>query len=270
MVSQQNLFEKYLELLGVNKSEPSFDFLKKILKAHLIKVPFENISKLIYKKQGMNYIPDLRLFLEGIENYNFGGTCYTNNYYLCLLLKELGFKIKLCGADMKNPDVHLVSIVTIYGGEYIVDCGYAAPFLMPLPRDLEEDYIITHGNEKYIIKPKDEFGRTKVEQYSDGKLQHWYVVKPDERKIEDFLKVIENSYSDDAVFMNAVRITKYSENGSRVLKNFSLTETVGNEYQTRKITLGELPTVIQENFGMPLIVINEAISSIKEIKDIYD
>jgi arylamine N-acetyltransferase len=270
MVSQHGLFEKYLELLGVNKSESNFDFLKRIIKAHLIKVPFENISKLIYKKQGMNYIPDLTTYLNGIEKYNFGGTCYANNYYLYSLLKHLGYDVKLCGADMKNPDVHLVSIVTVDGSEYIVDGGYAAPFLMPLPRDLEKDYIVALGNEKYIIKPKDEFGRTKVEQHTDGKLQHWYTAKPEEKKIEDFQKVIENSYSDDAVFMNAVRLTKYSENGSKVLKNFSFTETAGNEYKTRKISFHELPTTIQENFGIPLIVVKEAIGSIKEIKDIYD
>lgn len=270
MISQQSLFEKYLELLGVVKSGPDFDLLKKIVTAHLIKVPFENISKLLYKKQGMNYIPDLELFLEGIEKYNFGGTCYTNNYYLFFLLKHLGFNIRLCGADMKKPDVHLVSIVAIDGSEYIIDAGYAAPFLMPLPRDLKEDFAISLGNEKYIIKPKDELGRTTVEQYSDGKIQHWYIAKPEERKIDDFKKVIENSYADDAVFMNAIRITRFSENRSRVLKNLSLTETIGNHYTTRKFTLSELPSAIEENFGMPISVVDEAISSIKELKDIYD
>jgi len=270
MSNQEKLFDKYLHLLGVEKSLPSFDLLSRIVKAHLIKVPFENISKLLYKKRGMNYIPDLGLFLEGIEKYNFGGTCYSNNYHLYSLLKYIGFNIKLCGADMKNPDVHLISIVKIEYNEYIVDCGYAAPFLNPIPRNLKDDFIITHGNEKYIIKPIDELGRTKVEQYSDGKLQHWYVAKPEERKFEEFRKVIEDSYSDNAVFMNAVRITSYSENGSKVLKNFSFTETVGNEYKTRKINPRELASVIQENFGMPLIVVNEAIGSIKEIKDIYD
>ena len=270
MVFQHGLFEKYLKLLGVNKSEPNFNFLKKIVKAHLIKVPFENISKLLYKKQGMNYIPDLGLFLEGIERYKFGGTCYTNNYYLFLLLKKLGFEIKLCGADMKNPDVHLVSIVTIDGIEYIVDSGYAAPFLTPLLRDLKEDYLIALGNEKYIIKPKDEFGKTKVEQYTEGKLQHWYTAKPKERKIEDFQNVIEDSYADDAVFMNAVRITKFLENGSLVLKNLSLSETRGNTSSTIKISRDEIHSVIQENFGMPSGVVKEAISLLTDLKDIYD
>lgn len=154
--------------------------------------------------------------------------------------------------------------------EYTVDGGYAAPFLVPLPRDLIEDYMITLGNEKYIIKPKDELGRTKVEQYSDGKLQHWYIAKPEARKIEDFRSVIENSYADDAVFMNAVRITRFLENGSRVLKNFLFTETAGNEHKTRKISFHELSTTIQESFGMPSIVVKEAIGHFNELRDIYD
>ena len=156
---------------------------------------------------------------------------------------------------MKNPDVHLISIVKIENQEYIVDGGYAAPFLNPLPIDLKEDYIINLGLEKYIDKPKDETGRTKVEQYYDGKLQHWYTAKPRERLIEEFEKVIKDSYSDDAVFMNAVRITKFSEIGSFVLKNLYLTETINNDSSTIKITLKDLPLLIQQKFGMPADVV---------------
>jgi arylamine N-acetyltransferase len=264
------LLDKYLKLLGVDAEEPTFILLNKIVKAHLIKVPFENISKLLYKKQGMKTIPDLSTYLEGIEKYNFGGTCYSNNNYLYSLLKQLGYDIKLCGADMKNPDVHLISIVKIDNKEYIVDGGYAAPFFDPLPRDLATDYLINNGKEKYIIKPQDELGRTKVEQYNDGKLQHWYTAKPQPRTLEEFLKVIEDSYSDDAVFMNAIHITKYNEHGSLVLKNLFLTETRRNKSSTIKFSLAEIPKAIEENFKIPSGVVMEAISNIKELKDIYD
>lgn len=256
-------------MLEVDKSKPSLDLLNRIVKAHLIKVPFENISKLLYKKRGMNYIPDLGLFLEGIEKYNFGGTCYTNNYYLYFLLKHLGYEIKLCGADMRNPDVHIISIVKIDDKEYLIDAGNAAPFFEPLPTFLTDDYVIEFGNEKYIIKPKDVSGKIKIEQYSDGKLQHWYTTLCHKRKIDEFRKVIEESYSDDAVFMNAVRITRYSEKGAKVLKNFSFIKITGNEYKTRKITLSELPTVIQENFRMPVGIVKKAIDHFKTLKDIY-
>ncbi len=264
------LFDKYLKLIGVEAAVPSYELLCRLVKSHLTKVPFENISKLLYKKQGMNNIPDLSTFLEGIEKYNFGGTCYSNNYYLYLLLEHLGFDVKFCGADMKNPDVHLISMVNIDGVEYIVDGGYAAPFLKPLQRDLSTEFVISNGNEKYIINPKDENGRTKVEQFCDGELKHWYTAKPQPRKIEEFRNVIEDSYTDDATFMNALRITSFSENGTIALKNLTLTETVGNSTNTIKIKREEVPAVAFKKFGMPQSLVKEALESIKELKDIYD
>jgi hypothetical protein len=50
-----------------------------------------------------------------------------------------GFDVKLCGADLKNTDIHVISMVRINGKEYIVDGGYTAPFLAPLPGDLIKD-----------------------------------------------------------------------------------------------------------------------------------
>lgn len=270
MKISNDLFEKYLDLLGIKKSTPTYDFLCKVVKAHLIKIPFENISKLLYKKQGLNNIPDFKTFLDGIKKYNFGGTCYTNNYYLYCLLDHIGFEIKLCGADMKSPDVHIISMVNIENQEYIVDVGYAAPFYEPLPRYLREIFNVSLGNEKYIVKPIDEFGRTTIEQHSDGRLQHWYIAKPETRQIEEFGGVIKDSYSDAATFMNAIRITKFTGSGSLVLKNQYFTETINGNSSTTKINLEDIPLLIQENFEMPLSVVNKAIGHFKELKDIYD
>lgn len=264
------IFNKYLKLLSLKESEPSFELLCTLVKAHLISIPFENISKLLYKNKGMNYIPELPVYLDAIEKYNFGGTCYSNNYYLYLLLKHLGYNIKLCGADMKTPDVHLISIVSIDECEYIVDTGYAAPFYNPLPIQQNEDYVIKFGSEGYILKPMDEKNRTKVEQYINGKLQHWYTTNPAPRKIEDFRKVIEDSYADDAIFINTIRITKFTETGSVVLKNLVLTETKGMESSTIELSRKDIPEVIQEKFGMPADIAAEAIRNLKELKSIYD
>jgi N-hydroxyarylamine O-acetyltransferase len=264
------LFDKYLELIGVEASNTSFELLCKIVKAHLFKIPFENISKLLYKNKGMNYIPDLATYLGGIEKYNFGGTCYSNNYYLYLLLKHLGYNIILCGADMKNPDVHVISIVTIDGNEFIVDVGYAAPFFEPLPTGFNKDYVIRSGEEEYHIKPLESKGRTKVEQYYNGKLQHWYTANPKPRKIGEFTKVIKDSYADDAMFMNALRITRFSDEGSLVLKNLLLTETTGLTSYTTEISFKNIPGIIQEKFEMPADIVQEAINNIKELKSIYN
>lgn len=265
-----NLFNKYLELLGVERAKPNYELLRKLVKAHLTSVPFENISKLLFKKQRMNYIPTLSVFLKGIEKHNFGGTCYTNNYYFNLLLKHLGFDVRLCGADMKDPDVHLINLVTIDEKEFIVDAGYAAPFLQPLPRYLDSDFVITFGNEKYIVRPNDENGKTLVEQYSENELKHWYTAKPKARKIEEFRKVIEDSYADHATFMNAIHAVRFTENGSVTLRNYSLTEIDGTNVITTEIKHAKLPDIVSEKFGMPENLVKEALESIKEIKDIYD
>ena len=170
---------------------------------------------------------------------------------------------------MKNPDVHVISIVTIDRNEFIVDVGYAAPFFEPLPIGLNKDYIVKSGKEEYRIKPIDMNGRTRVEQYYNGKLQHWYCANLRLRKIEEFTKVIKNSYSDDAVFMNALRITRFTNDGSLILKNLLLIETVGLKTSVTKISYKNIPDIIQQKFGMPAEIVKEALLNIRELKDIY-
>ncbi len=263
-------FKKYFKLLGISVFQPSLKFLNDIVKAHLIKIPFENISKLLYKKQGADDIPDLSTYLDGIEKYNFGGTCYANNYYINLLLNHLGFDVMLCGADMKNPDVHIINIVTIDKQQYIVDTGYAAPFFKPLPLFLTKDYIVSLGNEKYIIKPKDEIGNSKIEHYYNGELRHWYTAKPKGRSIKEFRNVIKGSYSDEALFMNIFRITRFIENGSLVMRNLRLTESNGSNYTTIDFTRKELPQIVEDKFFIPADISREALNTINEFQDVFD
>ena len=270
MVYNETLFDRYLNILGISHREPSIAALYEIVTVHLTKVPFENISKLLYKKQGLNYIPALSVYLDGIEKFNFGGTCYSNNYYLYLLLKYLGYDVKLCGADMNNPDVHIVSMLKIGGRDFIVDCGYAAPFTEPLSGDLNENYVITFGDEKYILYPRDDSGYSKLEQYYKGELKHWYTAKPQPRNIGEFRNVIEDSYRDDATFMNAVTIAKFYKNSSLVLRNLALIRTDKNKVTTQIIQHGEIAAVVEKYFGMPRKIVDEAVNELSELKDTWD
>jgi arylamine N-acetyltransferase len=270
MLFNATMFKRYLNILGINHNEPSINALYEIVNAHLTKVPFENVSKLCYKKQGLKHLPDLPTFLDGVEKYNFGGTCYTNNYYLYLLLMYLSYDVKLCGADMNNPDVHLVSIVNIGEKEFIADVGYAAPFFQPLPRDFDDDYNIEFGEEKYILNPVDENNYSKMKQYWKGDLKHGYTAKPQPRKIEEFQNVIENSYSEDATFMNAVMIARFYENSSLVLRNLTLTKTENNKTTAQRIERDTIPATVEHYFGMPRQFVEEAINELGELKDTWN
>ena len=129
-----DLLERYIDLLGVQRRKPGLEAFYELVQAHIMQVPFENLSKLYYKKHlNLRGIPDLELYLDGIRRFHFGGTCYSNNYYLYLLLAES----RLPGQIVRGGYVESGRPPGQHGyyrePRYLVDGGYAAPFLIPLP-----------------------------------------------------------------------------------------------------------------------------------------
>jgi arylamine N-acetyltransferase len=246
--------------------------LRELIEAQMARVPFENISKLYYRKRiGLCGVVNFERFLEGMERDNFGGTCYTTNYYFNLLLKFLGYDIRLCGADMSHPDVHLVSMARLDGCEFMVDIGYAAPFTMPLPRDLGEDFIIEHGEDRYILRPQDAVGRSRMDMYRDGQYRHGYVAKPEAREIGQFAGVIAQSFSEEATFMNAVLLTRHWPGGSISIRNLSVVEVEGAGTRITPLSgREELIGAIEEHFGIAPAISAEAIGEIRAFKDAWD
>ena len=272
MKCTDSLYEKYLKILKISKRDPSISALSQVVKAHLTNIPFENISKLYYKKNyGLMTIPDFDLYLEGISINNFGGTCYSNNYYLNKLLNYLGSNVRLCGADMINPDVHIVNVVRINNKNYLVDVGYAAPFLNPIPLDLTEEYKIALGTDEYIIIPKSENGYSKLKMFRNGRLKHGYTVKPYARSISEFETVIKDSFRDTATFLNAILLVRFRSNSSIVIHNFSLIETKHIHSKLTKLkNKAELTEKIITHFAIPKNVIEESLGIIKHYVDAWN
>jgi N-hydroxyarylamine O-acetyltransferase len=248
-----NEYLRYLKLLNVVARYPSLETLRHVVRAHLATIPFENISKLIrWKTTNCYEIPSLTEYLDGVEFNRFGGTCYTNNYYLNQLLMYLGFDARLCGADMNRPDVHIVNMVTISGTEFLVDVGYAAPFLEPIPRNLPEDFVISLGADRYVLKPQDTEGRSRLEMYRNETLRHGYVAKPTSKRIEEFNQVIADSFRPSGTFMNALLIVRFDTDSSYVIHNMEFIKTHGQS-STKIVfsTVDELVVGIHDVFGMP-------------------
>lgn len=266
------LFEEYLKILKVQKRVPSLGALKELIESHLWHVPFENISKLYKKKKSaLKYIPNFEQYLEGIKRYHFGGTCYTNNYYFNQLLEYLGYDVILCGADMSNPDVHLVSIVKLEDQEYIIDVGYAAPFFEPLPRNLSSEYKITFGEDEYILQPQDSSGFSKLELYRNSSLKHGYVVKPYPKVITDFKDVIKDSIEDSSTFTNSILIVIFKKNYFKAIHNFTFIEFNNNNYTKRIISnRSELVKKIEKAFGIPSEITFEALTQVKNFNDAWN
>lgn len=265
-------FVKYLSLLGIEKQSPNFEYLKEILKAHVLKIPFENISKLyFYKRINLKKLIDFELYLDGIEKYGFGGTCYANNFYLYQLLSWLGYNIKLCGADMKNHDVHIVSIVNIDNHEFLIDTGYAAPFLEPIPLDLLNDYIIDMGADRFILKPQNNNKQSHLELHRNGKLVHGYMVNPKARKIDEFRQVIKDSFKESSTFMNALLLTRFDSGNFIVIHNMSIIKSSGKVSKRNSIkSIEQLTSVINRYFNIPKMIVMESIDKLQMQKNAWN
>jgi arylamine N-acetyltransferase len=258
------LHQRYLLMLGAESAAPSLNHLRRLVRAHLQRVPFENISKLYYLQTlGLRGAPDLELYLHGIETCGFGGTCYSNNPHFFGLLQRLGYDARLCGADMSEPDVHLTIMVRLEGREYLVDMGYAAPFDRPLPRDLDEDLEIRLGNERWVLKPCDSAGRSRMAHHRKDENIHGYVAKPQARHPEYFRSVIEDSYSADATFMSSVRLVRYFDGGSLAIANLNLIRATTTTSEVQRLAdRNELVQVIEQEFHIPSEVTAEALKAV--------
>lgn len=266
-----NQIDTYLKILGVPRKSVSRDYLFELNRAQLTKIPFENISKLYYLAEfGLKFIPDLDRYLGGIEKYHFGGTCYSNNYHFYQLLKSLGFDIILCGAQIVQPNGHMVSMVRIDNCQYIVDVGYAAPFYKPIPRDLKEDHIITFGRDKYVLKPKDSNRMSVLELYRNDELTHSYKVTDRPLTLDDFNDILLDSFTPDSTFMRAILAVRYYDTHARIVHNLSAIESTESRFElTHLENRQQLVNKISSIFEIPEDIVETAVSQIKEFKSAW-
>jgi len=271
VVTRPDIYDRYLSILGVEPEPPSLEHLRRLVRAQIIRVPFENISKLYLKKErGAWYIPSLEEHLDGIEKYAFGGTCYANNPYFAQLLHHLGYEVTMCGANMSKPDVHVVSIVRLAGREYLVDVGYGAPFYEPMARDLEHEQEIVFGRNRFLLHPRDDQGRSRMDHFLAGELIHGYEVNPVPHEIDHFDEIIRDSYGDAATFMNVVVVERFFADRSLRFHNFALTEsTPDGATTTRLADRDELVDALERHCGFPKDIVRKAVSDIALEADIY-
>jgi arylamine N-acetyltransferase len=222
------------------------------------------------KTKNLKGIPDLDDYLYGIENFRFGGTCYSNNHYLNLLLKDLGFEVKLCGADMNAPNVHIVNIVSFGDEEYLVDVGYAAPFTDPVPINESETQSVKLGGDEYLIYPKDKDGSFRLSMFRDKVEKHGYTVNPKPCLIDDFSEVISDSFRPGATFMNCLLMVNFKAQSSFALHNYLMTESRTDTVKRQSISSkSRLFGAIRTYFGTPVSVSKIALDDIVLDRDAW-
>ena len=160
--------DAYLNRINYRGSlAPSAETLRQLQVAHLLAVPFENLS--IHSGQPI-VLNDEALFNK-IVTRRRGGFCYELNGLFAAFLRALGFKVNMLSAEVANregsfgPDfAHMTLLVTLEE-RWLADVGFGDSFNEPLLLDCrgeqvqgERAYQILPDGDHFILKQRDNNG----------------------------------------------------------------------------------------------------------------
>lgn len=168
----------YLARIGIaNRPEPTDAALRELQRAHLLTVPFENLS--IHLGQPISL--DVGEIFAKIVDRRRGGFCFELNGLFASLLATLGFEVRLAAAGVYGPAglgppmSHLALLV----GPWLVDVGFGRSSAAPLRREHTADQSDPCGT--FRIEPASE---RDLDVRRDGELQYRVDTKP--RALADF------------------------------------------------------------------------------------
>jgi N-hydroxyarylamine O-acetyltransferase len=264
--------DSYLDVLGQPRERPSLGALKRLVRAQLIRIPFETISKLHYlHRLGLRDVPSLGLYVDGIRRFNFGGTCYSNNLHFSRLLRALGYDATLCGADMPSgADVHAAIVVTLAGRDWLVDAGYAAPLLCPLALDLEHGQEVRAGADRWVLQPRDDRGRARLEHWRGDERVHGYLLKPVSIPSESFDRAVRDSFRPDATFMNAILAVRCFPRQTVTVYNLVLIRATAQSSTVERLPdRAAVASALEQEFGILSSITRDAIANLGTFGSIH-
>jgi arylamine N-acetyltransferase len=167
--------EAYFDRIGIPKNDQKIDitdldakasleYLKKLIKAHLTSVPFENLVSTspqpaqitdlnLTPPEALHYSPHRTISLHPEELYQKivvrkrGGYCMELNTTFSTLLRSIGYVLYHAGARVNasnttqafGPFDHMLNILTIGQDRYLIDVGFGSNYVPTVPVRLIND-----------------------------------------------------------------------------------------------------------------------------------
>lgn len=261
-------FQRYAALLGHVPGTPKHESLRRLVYGHVVRVPFENVSKLLlYGREKAGRLTTIDEFLDGIEHHDLGGTCYSSNPFFAELLRELGYDAELLGADMNSPNVHTSVRVRLDGYEYHVDVGNASPFLEPIRLD-QLPQCVSRGNMRWVFDRATD-GRLEVKVYSGEQHVHGYKVNEKPHELEFFRSIVCDSFERGRTFMSLLRLVRIFPEHTVELKDRTLRVHRGTETVERRLeSQAEVREAVNTQFLMPRCPVEKAVEILESINGI--
>ncbi|TDF97084.1 arylamine N-acetyltransferase [Paenibacillus piri] len=262
-----SVIQRYLMCLDTEHRPPTMDYLRNLIKLHLRRFPFENLSKFHYYlhqgKTGLDWLPDIETYLDHFVNKGMGGNCYILNVHFGSLLRGLGFQTNFVRATGGNT--HLGLMVTVDGQSYYVDVGYGAPLFDPLY--LEEQPRFTRFGEEVEISRLLPDNHYMIDRRSNG---HSLVTKCIEWKpvgLESFDEVIAHSLrdEDENPFMRRIVATLFRLDAAYSVVNRKLFIKSDRGVESHEYTQkNDWMDMMRTTFGFEHDLVEQALDFLKE------
>lgn len=167
-VHEKMNIDAYLKRINYTGSlEPTAETLRALQVAHLLAVPFENLS--IHAGEPIVLNED-SLFGKIVENRR-GGFCYEANGLFAGLLRALGFEVAMLSAGVATrdggfgPDFDHMTLMVTLADRWLADVGFGDSFLEPLLLDSRHEQVqgtrafrIIEDNTHLILQRRDDGG----------------------------------------------------------------------------------------------------------------
>lgn len=248
----------YLNRINYHGSlAPTAATLRELQVAHLLAVPFENLS--IHSGEPI-VLEDEALF-EKIVSRRRGGFCYELNGLFAALLRSLGFQVEMLSAGVVNsegevgPDFdHMTLLVNLndtLDKRWLADVGFGDSFREPLLLDErgvqtqgERDYQIDLEGDNYILKQREKDG--------GWKLQYRFTLQP--HIYADYAEMCHyHQTSPDSHFTKAPMCSRATVDGRLTLSGMRLiTTTKAGRQEVSAANDDEYAQLLRDHFGIEM------------------
>src|SRR5829696_6242062 len=250
--------EAYLKRINYNGPlEPTAETLRALQVAHLLAVPFENLS--IHAGEPIVLNEDA-LFGKIVENRR-GGFCYEANGLFAGLLRALGFEVAMLAAGVANaagefgPEFDHMTLMVTLAERWLVDVGFGDSFLEPLLLDSRVEQA--QGTRSF--RPVDHDCHLilmKRNESGDWKAQYRFTLRP--YTFADYEEMCRfHQTSPDSHFTKGPICSRATEDGRITLSDMRFITTARSQRSERTLaSKEEYDQVLRDQFGISCILKN--------------
>jgi N-hydroxyarylamine O-acetyltransferase len=245
----------YLERISYHGSlAPTAETLRELQVAHLLAVPFENLS--IHIKEPI-VLEDEALFAKIVERRR-GGFCYEANGLFAALLRELGFDVAMLSAGVANaegsfgPDFDHMALMVSLEQRWLVDVGFGDSFLEPLLLDDRGEQV--DGECAYRILPDGAYlVLAQRDDSGEWKPQYRFTLQPHE--YADFAEMCHYHQTSPQSHFTRARICSQATRDGRLTLSemrFITTSRNGGRQERLLTSQEERAGILREHFGIEM------------------